>query len=335
MLCETFISVLKSERSAFNARFAHAKRQHALLDAEDFKGVLVEGVDPVVRAVEQCHPELAATVAIEAYEIALELVGQGIAGRRAKHPAVMQGWMQVLPAVPRLVAEAPRRLMTAVSNGLYHLAGVEGARPEQWVCLMIEIGPRTRSVDEFLKLGQVAAWRSGMAHFREGALAAADALPEAVALAAIGVAAGVWSELRGRIARDQWFNPAEPINRLRVVGRVGRFRGFGGLFEQPPQVGGGDRGIYVFSGDDCWLMITDIVGVTFHRTSRSEAGEPGSPNRLPPEFRIADGKLSWNDEWLELPIRGEVTSAVMYKNTIAVTSALTHAVGLVALPIPS
>src|SRR5438128_1194244 len=79
--------------------------------------------------------------------------------------------------------------------------------------------------------------RAGEAHFRAGALAAADALPPALALAAVRAPGGDWPELRRRLAAAPWFDPSKPVaSGLRVVAHAGAFRGFGGLFVEPPVV---------------------------------------------------------------------------------------------------
>ena len=180
----------------------------------------------------------------------------------------------MLPAVAPLVAGAPDRILGAVSNALHNLATTPGARPEDWLTALERLGPECKDPDTLLRLGQVAGWKAGLAHFRASALAAADALPNSLALAAVGApASGEWSEVRKRLLADPWFDPATPAvataqtKRLRVMTQAGAFRGFGGLFPEPPRVAGTGDHFLVRSGEECWLLTADLFGATFHRSS--------------------------------------------------------------------
>jgi hypothetical protein len=114
-----------------------------------------------------------------------------------------------------------------------------------------------------------------MAHYRAQALAAADQLPEPLALAAVG-ATGPWPEIRAALAADRWWTPdgvdARPI-------RFGGFVGFGGPFEQPPRVKAGAEGFIVRSGAHVRLLIADAWGATLHPASEVEyeAADPATP----------------------------------------------------------
>src|SRR5439155_17560113 len=110
-----------------------------------------------------------------------------LAGPGARLSSVAEGWSRVLPKLGPLVASAPGRVIPAVCNAIHQLASTPEARPTEWIEVMEKFGPQCAEAEAFLKLGQVAAWRAGLAHFRPGAIAAAEALPEALALAALGV----------------------------------------------------------------------------------------------------------------------------------------------------
>ena len=321
---DALAAVLRAGREDFNARFVRARHQCPTLSAEGFAGFLASCADPVVSAV---TPESTAAVAAAAYEIGLELVARNLAGPGAKQDAVARAWQGLLSAAAPLVAAAPRRVLGAVSNAVCLLADTPGCRPDWWreemTRLVPLVGP-AGNVENFLRVGQVVAWRAGLAHFRGGARAVLDTLPEPLARAALGVPEGTATPretLRARLAADPWYVPAAGDGAGRTVVRAGEFRGFGGLFPEPPQVAGGEADqFFVRSGEDCWLLLADAFGATFHRAAPEEFALVASHRAAVPPARV------------ELPFCGEITSRAASRSTLALTGSLTHAVLLVPLP---
>jgi hypothetical protein len=286
--------------------------------------------------------------------VGLALVGRGVAGPAARQRAVDEALRRLLPAAAALAAEDPWRALAAIANGAHQLAATPGARAADWSAALAALAPRAGGLDEWLRIGQVLAWRSGLAHYRESALRVADALPPALALAALGArpagaasegdgggaAAASWAQLRARLARDPWHVPDEPVaTGIRVVHRAGAFRGFGGLFLRPPTVEARGDQLLVRSGDEGWLLTADAFGVTFHRANPVELLTPdtvdpsssAAARKPPPGLALGDTALTWHGRRLELPAAGAVTSVVATATTLALTTALSHAVILVAL----
>jgi hypothetical protein len=274
-----------------------------------------------------------------AYDVAIELMGQGLVGSAAKQSAIEKGWQHLLPAASLWVSEDPGRVIAAVCNGLHNLANSPGARTVQWMDDMVKLAGLCGSVDEFLKCGQVAGWRAGLAHFRSGALRAADTLPESLAKAASGAPPSVaWTVVRERLGNDPWFNPEDAAEagsdtggRLRVVLRAGAFRGFGGLFPEPPTVTHVGENFLVSSGGGCWLLAADVFGATFHRVDPAECAKTEPQPVLPSDVTIEGTTVGSNGVSLDLPELGSFSSVAANSHTLALTSPLTHAVVLVAL----
>ena len=338
-LSEALAAVLRSGRDEFNAQFAEARRRHPDLGGAGFATFLRTTVDPLVRAVEPIQRDSLPQVVMAAYEAGLELVGQKLAGPTARYPLIEEAWRRVLCAVAPLVATAPVRIISAVSNALHNLASTPGARPEQWISLLERLGPQCGDIEALLKLGQVAAWKSGLAHFRLGAIAAADALPPALAVAALGAAnSSNWPELRKRLLADPWFDPAAPpllagapAGRLRVVAQAGAFRGFGGVFLEPPRVAAAGEHFLVRSDNESWLLTADVFGATFHRAGVAEFESAARQTKLPRGLRVLDSRVVSGNDRFEIAGLGKLTSAAANETTLALTSELTHAVVLVAL----
>ena len=80
MISPALASILRSGRAEFNARFAAARHVHPDLDAAAFSEFLQTAVDDLVRAVDSVRPDRVADVTMAAYDSALELVSQKLAG---------------------------------------------------------------------------------------------------------------------------------------------------------------------------------------------------------------------------------------------------------------
>lgn len=350
MVSEPFARVLAARREELNARFAAARQRWPELDGGAFAGFLREAVDPVVRAVADAHPGRVEDVALAAYDVALDLVGQRLVGGNGHEGATPNGaarggtivdtWRRALPAAARAVAAEPARVTAALTNAAHQVAATPGARPAQWVADVASLGARCGSAADLLRLGQVAAWRAGLAHYRRGALAAAGALPEALALAAVGGPTGArWDDVARGLAASEWYDPAatgggvpNASPRARVAATAGAFRAFGGLFVEPPRVALAAGQLQVTSGGETWLLVADLFGATFHRVPPGERAGPWTPTSLPAGIGFTPGgTLTTRGDTVQLPAAGPATSAAATATTLAVTWALGHHVTLVAL----
>ena len=319
---------LRAHRAELNARFAMARRRLPALEGASFGPFFMTSVAPLMDAVPARD---AAAVGHAAYEVALELCGQRLAGSGASGGQVGAAWAALLVPAARRIAEEPERALASAANALAQLGTTPGARPAAWVEVMGAVALRAASVDEWLVAGQVAAWRAGLAHYRAGALAAADRLPADLALALVGApAGGDWAAVRARLAADPWHAPAEPATGLRVVARVGDFRGFGGLFPVPPSVAGGGDRFLVTSDGDAWVLFADAWGATFHRASDEDRRAAAATGAQAPRWRHRRVEVAGGG--IDLPVRGEVTSAAIAASTLAVTSSHSHALVLLAIP---
>lgn len=333
-----FSRVLASARADFNRRFVEARHRYPELTPERFAAVLQGPGDALVAAAEQAAPGSAGAVAQAVYDAALLLVGQRLAGPDARHPWIQAVWADVLPRLGGLVAVAPERLIAALSNAAGQVAATPGARPEQWITLLRDLGPSCGSVEELLALGQVAAWRSGLSHYRTGALAAADRLPAALALAVVDAPPGSdWPVVRTDLQRNVWHQPGGRLERarLRLAARVGAFRGFGGLFSEPPRIAFAHGHWLALADGSAWHLIADGWGATLHRAELPGDGSTPRPalGVLPDGLRLQGAVLRRGREELDLSELGTLTSYALSSDgaTLAVTGDGTHAVVLIAL----
>ena len=118
---------------------------------------------------------------------------------------------------------------------------------------------------------------------------------------------------------------------LHVVAQSGSFRGYGGLFVEPPQVALGGEHFLARSDNGCWLLTADLFGSTFHRASIDEFEVASRERFLPPGLEVKGNRVVLNGERIESAGMGDFTSAAANSTTLALTSQLTHSIILVAL----
>lgn len=333
-------AILAGRRSRYNAQFAEARRSRPSLNPEHFSDHLREVVAPLVVRVAQADPSRANAVADVLYDLSLDLVGRDLLGPNARYPAVVQGWTHLLPALAQPLAEAPRQLAGAITNALYQLSTVPGARPEQWLREVETLAAVCAGTSELLEAAKVVAWRAGLAHYRASALALCRRLAPGKAAAALSlpVTSLERDEIDTVVAQlqaDPWLEPAEALHgpperrHLRLVRRVGAFRGFGGTFIRPPQVTCPGGQFVATDGEQPWLLHADVFGATLHRL-------PAVPTEPPvmasPLFKVGlGGKVSRGPlkaEFLDLHVSH---SSAANTHTLAVTTPLSHAVCLIAV----
>lgn len=273
---------LAAARPRFNAQIAAARRVHTGFDVEALSDAVRVRIDPLAVAVEAVAPDRVAMVVDAAFALTVTLVDHALAGERRTQ--VDRAWTDVAVPFAATVAERPEPVLAMLTNAVLTLAATPGARPDEWIARMAALAPLVKA-DALEAAGQVVAWRSGMAHYRAGALPAADTLPEPLALAAIG-ADGAWPDVRAALLGDRWWTPAGTGASV----RFGGFVGFGGPFETPPQVRAGTEGFLVRAGDRVGLLVADAWGATLHPASEEEfnhatpaSGTRTAPPGVPPE----------------------------------------------------
>ena len=251
------------------------------------------------------------------YDLSLDLLAREFIGPRSRYPFINAGWRELLPALGSHIVDSPRAVVGSITNALYNLSVEPGARPQAWLDSMRALAPLCAGVPSLLQAGQVAAWRAGLAHYRQGALALCRQLPPPLALAALGVqtasvakagdlAPGDLNTLLERLAADPWLHPANAFtaNRPRelgIVARAGAFRGFGGLFMAPPVVTASGEHFVALSprpllpmgaGETRWLLTADVFGATFHRAGDVPTVTGSGAFQLDRSGRVTLGKDS-------------------------------------------
>ncbi|MGK5021517.1 hypothetical protein [Janthinobacterium sp. LB2P10] len=322
MISPAFASILAGGRAQFNGRAAEARRRFPSLDMAAFGAFLHDGVDPLVVAVADAAPERAGGVTLAAYDMALELVGHGLAGPTAKNFFLNTVWRELAPQFSPLLATAPVEVLGMLSNAAIHIASVAGARPAQWQRELAALAAQIATLAQLRAVGQVLAWRAGVAHFRLGALAAADTLPPALALAAFGEPGAQWPQVHAQLLANPWRGNAEGRD-------FGSFSGLGGAFGTPPQVRATKDGFVVRSAERHYLLVADACGAVLHSATAQEFEQ--APNELPSSVRVDGASLHIGARSIALDLPAGDIALAANAHTVAITSPWTHAIRLLPL----
>ncbi len=325
MISPLFARILAAGRSQFNQRMAEARRRHPSLDAQGFADFLRCGVDPVLESVAAIDPARTVAVALTAYDLALELTGLSIVGPAARSGHVEAVWRRLAPALGRLVAERPAEVLGALSNAVIYLETVPRSRPDQWLAEMIAIAPQLDTVADMQAVGQIAAWRAGVAHFRVGAIEAANRLSGALALAAFAVGGNErWESVRASMLADPWWVAG---GSLYARNEVGDFTGFGGEFAEPPVVRPHPDGFVVKCGERYHLLIADACGAVLHGASADEFAH-AMDDCAAGSWTLRGSNLQIGKRVIELDLPASGLAACSNAHTVALTSPFTHAIRL-------
>ena len=336
MVAGPLAEALERGRKLYNAKFALARRMNRRLDPDKFSRHMISAVDPIVRSAARVNPGLVDGVVEALFDLSLELVAREYLGPGARYPLMDAAWHDLLPRIPHLMIKAPYRLAASISNGVYNLCEEKSADPRGWIDLMIACGQDCSSVESFLELGQAAAWRFGLAHFREGALAIWNNLPEKLKLAVLGLPENTrlendaWSDLLA----DPWRPPSllgrgGGTKKLDLAAIVGGFRGFGGPFIRPPQVTVVDGRIFAFDSEFCWSVHADFFGATLKRFGRDVPSGAGAEKS---EFSVnKDGVVQNGQLAARFPFLADYTSYTSANGALAVTVRRSHRVFILAV----
>lgn len=313
MISAPFAAFLEAERAALNQCVIEARRRFPDFDTQAFSSFLVGAVDDLVAA---APPERVHAVAMAAYELALDMTGLKLIGSQARAASLHGVWHTIAPALMPVLAAQPGQVLRMLSNAVMHLESQPGVLIDQWINEVAALAPSIASLDQVEAVGEIAAWRAGMAHFRTGALAAGGRLPAALACVAVGAAADAsWDATLHELTRDPWFSHGAPRPMRRSIGS---FAGFGGMFVAPPAVRAYDEGFVVRSGEQYFLLLADTFGAVLLPAGRDDFD--AAPQTALPAQR-------WVSE-LQLPAEGLTVCG--NGHTLAITSPYTHAIALAA-----
>lgn len=324
MISGAFGAALAAHRDRFNARMREARRRTPALAPDVVGAFLQECAAPLVDAVAAQAPARVDAVVDAVYEAALALAARKSIGPGARSQLLAEAWTETFAGFAPLVAAQPAPVLGMLSNAIVYLEGVPGTRPRQWLAEMAALAPRIETAAQLAVVGQIAAWRAGAAHFREGAIGAADNLPAALALAALCAPGG--SELQAlqlQMIDDPWWRGVGDEAREDI--EIGAFTGFGGAFATPPQVRATPDCFMVRSGERCFTLMVDAYGAVLQPAAADDFDHAGA-GYLPHTFEGDALQVGERSVAFDLPAAGLALCAT--RSTVAIVSPFTHAIRL-------
>jgi hypothetical protein len=317
-----FEAALEARRDALNRRFAAAGRG---VSGE----VVLAVLDRTVRAVvEAASDEEAPAVLAALFDAIVAGVRVGVVG--GAEPTAFEGWLVAnAHAIARFGGRGAGGLVTGVGNAALRMERELGQRvTSQWLGLVGGALPLCASPRQALDAGLVAAWRVGMAEARDAAIAKLSDVDEVTRRALVGTHAYDPSPAR------RFCTPGAegPLGVPEVVGRAGRFVGFGGGFRRPPIVLAVQGRIVCTDSDASFELCADVFGARL--VGAAWANEPGATasseaGHGDAEFDPATGLVRFGDAQSTIPELAGATSWAVAGGVLAATLDHTHAVVVV------
>ncbi|MEQ1826095.1 MAG: hypothetical protein ABL921_09115 [Pirellula sp.] len=335
---------LEDQRDVLNALFRSRVEQGARIDPDAFAEHVRTRISNNIAAIDLVMPERTRLATAELFEVSLELFAVGQFGNGTNAWCMSALWEELMPTIAPFIAREPRRVAGSLSNALVQIETQSAQSAKRWLNLIAQLNQCAGSVDELLILGKVAAWVSGMSHYRRSALAAARMLPGRTVARLFGLNPDSDEievrEFLSRLAEDPWCDSLEARpggeREVRQVGLCGAFRGFGGSLMKPPSVATIDGKLMVSDGQHGWQIFADRFGSVL----QSVVLEPfqGNVPRAKPNPHVnADGTIHWNRKTTTRPDLAGSSSYAFDGTTLAVTIPNSFHVFLFArtsLPVP-
>ncbi len=317
-----FEAALEVRREALNRRFAGAGRG---VSGAVVLAVLDRAVRPVVEAAtDEEAPALLAAL----FDAIVAGARVGIVG--GAEPSAFEGWLAAnAHAIARFGAGGAGGLVTGVGNAALRMERELGQRvTSQWLGLVGGALPVCASPRQALDAGLVAAWRVGMAEARDAAIAKLSDVDDVTRRALLGTHA-----YNPNPARRFCMPGAEgPLGVPEIVGRAGRFIGFGGGFRRPPIVLALQGRIVCTDSDASFELCADVFGARL--VGAAWANEPGTAASSEvgdgdAELDVATGHVRFGDAQSTIPELVGATSWAAAGGVLAATLDHTHAVVVV------
>lgn len=322
--------ILRERRHAYNFRWSEARSRFPHLSSTDAASFFVHDLSPLIDALSilpSVGSDQLESICDIAVEVGVKATGLRLLGVNAAESWITELWRNTFPALTMHLSNDPLTVIAELSHATAQFSAHRASRPQQWLRLLTVLGPKAADLAQLRLLGKVLAWRSGLAHYRTGALAAADQLPTELVEAALQIPTSQsWAEWRDPLNASRW--PGSRIEATGLLAKVGAFRGFGGVFLEPPTLATRDGDLIARSGGDAWVICADLFGATLHRTQ--DFGEPAGVTCEEPVLILGDF-VFLPSQAVELGAAAPVTSAVQQGNILAITTKNSHAVWLLGI----
>jgi len=306
IVSEPLQKLLQERQHQLNSLFLQARVAYPYLAGDVFLSHLRDTIVPIIEKA-LTHDSTRVLVVLETvYQISLRLVGQGLMGPNAKNRVAEQGWLNLLCTYPAFLCQEPLLVATSVANVLIHLAEIHPDKALMWQKTMGSLEPAAETPQEWLKAGLVAAWRCGLPHYRNPALAKAAELDSVIGSKVLGLENALTQDgyqiILSKLGSQPWVRPLEWVKgapskpELEAFGWIGGFVGFGGYFTTPPVAFAHADRLFLRDDTNAWCLEGDCFGVILKRANL-DVPTSVSENHYPMKVRKDGTIFSQHGEW--------------------------------------
>lgn len=325
----TLAAALSSDRQIYNAQLAMLRSRQPELDFNAVKEFLCSAIDPIVRAVQFADPDRCRLVTQACFQQMLALSEHGLLGNDARSIRIKLAWQQVMPKLASNLARDPAAILAWVTNAVDRIANTQNARPESWINAMASVAPNLESVEQIHVVGQVLAWRAGMAHYRQGALKAARNLTERIGNAVFPSNPDGWLASVERHLIEPWWRGEQAARSTVPHGvRVGAFAGWDGAFMAPPKLRPATEGFWVASGERYFHLVADAFGAVLIPSSEVHFTSAAVDGTASEGVHLRGEQLQTHHGHWPLPLIKNDLAVTCNADTVCVSSPWSHHIWL-------
>lgn len=323
-LSAPMIELLTDLREILNAKFQRKRAAGVKVDPQVWSSHIVSVIAPIVDSVHHVAEERSRVTLLELYDVSLDLFAAGHFSESGSSLFLFELWKDILPNCANILSRSPRRIAGSLSNAVLALTMESSLVAERWLGAIKRTSNRCENPQQLLELGKLLAWTSGMAHYRLPALALAKQLQVPLIRTVFQIEDSVpENSIRNwltELESDPWAQLLSQDTRrkqkVEQVGICGAFRGFGGLFLEPPKVLIHRGQIYVSETKTFYKLVIDRFGHSLQRVGTIDAEKPSTVSS--PQID-SKGILNWAGcEALPCNLRG-LTSQAFDGTSLAVT----------------
>jgi hypothetical protein len=318
-----FAELLQEHRDRLNDQIAAAKRNHPALSDDRLAAALREFAAPLYNA---AAPGLKSG-SLALADALFAFVPDWLASTsEEENSRLLPLLLRFLEAFQRVYIQAPAALPRHAGNVLLNLSRVN-IPVELWLERMIAVAAGCAGEHAVETAGVIAAWGAGAADYRDSALRLLAESSPSVVRTLLGlnpeIEARDYPEFCRALEEHRWRKPGtyreKPGSRLELIHTIGRFRGFGGPFLNPPVVSASADGFTVSDSERSWSVTADCFGYSLHEIPFHPKPEKNGHKSC---HLSRDGKLQLNDFAVTHPAL--VDFATFAATTDAVMVSLLH-----------
>jgi hypothetical protein len=323
-LSAPMIALLTDSREILNARFQQKRASGVKVDPQVWSSHIVTVIAPIVDSVHRLAEERSRVTLIDLYDVSLDLFAAGHFSESGSSLLLFQLWKDILPKCAKILSRSPRRIAGSLSNAVLALTMESSGVAQRWLGEIKRTSNSCENPQQLLELGKLLAWTAGMAHYRLPALALAKQLQLPLLRTVFQIAEAVPENSIRNWLTELEFDPWAQLlsgntprkQKVEQVAICGAFRGFGGLFLEPPKVFIHRGQIYVSENQTLYRLVVDRFGHSLQRAGNVEAEKPSATSS--PQID-SKGIVNWEGcEALPSNLRG-LTSQAFDGKSLAVT----------------